>query len=102
MAVANIRARNVMKKIAKAIFTRKETIRGVVVPRDWDSHFQVTGMLIACKGEREIRVENLNKFPHLVDLSQQEALITGTIKSDGAIESIVIEKIELPTQVETG
>lgn len=70
-----------------------ETIRGVVVPGEWDNRFQVTALLIACKGEREIRVENLDRFPDLLAMARQEAIITGTISKNGPTESIVVEHI---------
>ncbi|WP_394699654.1 hypothetical protein [uncultured Pseudodesulfovibrio sp.] len=76
------------------ISTRKETIRGVIVPEEWDNQFHVTKILIACKGEREIRVENLDRFPHLLGLSQKETLITGTVTYDGTMESIVIDSVD--------
>ncbi|BDQ37059.1 hypothetical protein SYK_14190 [Pseudodesulfovibrio nedwellii] len=74
---------------------QKETVRGVVVPKEWDNSFQVTELLIACKDEREIRVENLDKFPILFSLSQKEARITGTILKDDGDESIIVEHIDV-------
>ncbi|BCS87493.1 hypothetical protein [Pseudodesulfovibrio sediminis] len=82
-----------MKQQSENISSRTETIRGVVVPEDWDNQFQVKTILIACTGEREIRVENLERFPALLSMSQQEAIITGTIHKCGSVESIVVEHV---------
>lgn len=69
----------------------RQTIRGMVVPAQWDDRFEVTGVLVACHDEREVRVENLESFPHLKNLSQTEALFTGVISSNGNSESIFLE-----------
>lgn len=65
----------------------------MVVPSQWNDRFQVTGILVACRDEREIRVENLENFPALKGLAQQEALFTGVITQRGDEESIHLEKV---------
>lgn len=71
----------------------KETIRGVVVPAQWDREFRVTGFLIACPDEREVRVSNLESFPMLKLLERSEVELTGTVETDGLAETIVIDHI---------
>lgn len=71
----------------------KETIRGVVVPSQWDREFQVTGFLIACPDEREVRVGNLESFPMLKLLERSEVELTGTVQMEGLAETIVIDKL---------
>ncbi|WP_319471797.1 hypothetical protein [uncultured Pseudodesulfovibrio sp.] len=73
----------------------RKTIRGMVVPAQWNERFQVTGVLVACRDEREVRVENLENFPILRTLEQQEALFTGLVRENDGGESIFIEKIKL-------
>ncbi|QGY39545.1 hypothetical protein GM415_05235 [Pseudodesulfovibrio cashew] len=70
---------------------RRETIRGVVVPEQWDDQFRVTEVHIACEGEREVRVENLDRFPVLLSLSQTEAVFTGSVLRSDMGESIIVE-----------
>ncbi len=90
-----------MKHPTDTLSDRKETIRGVVVPEQWDDQFRVTEVLIACKGEREILVENLDSFPTLLSFTQTEAVFTGTVRQQGATEFIVVESVSLidPPQV---
>lgn len=80
-----------MTQHVQTIQGSRETIRGVVVPEQWDEKFHVTQVHIACKGEREIRVANLDHFPILLSLSQTEAVFTGTVTRQGATESIIVE-----------
>lgn len=72
---------------------RKETVRGFVVPEQWDDQYRVTRVIIACNGERDIRVENFEKFPMLLTFSQTEASITGIIRNDHGVESILVEQL---------
>jgi len=71
----------------------KETIRGVVVPAQWDDQFRVTDILIACLGEREVRVGNLESFPVLRTLERTEVRLTGTVERDGDVETIHVESV---------
>jgi len=71
--------------------THKQTIRGMVVPAQWDDRFEVTGILVACHDEREIKIENLENFPNLKELSQKEAIFTGVISKSDNSESILLE-----------
>ena len=82
-----------MKQTSDAITRRKEIIRGVVVPEQWDDQFRITEVLIACKGEREILVENLDTFPALLSFTQTEAVFTGVVQRRGSAESIVVESV---------
>lgn len=69
----------------------KQTIRGMVVPAQWDDRFEVTGILVACHDEREVKIENLESFPKLKDMSQKEAFFTGVISKSDNSESILLE-----------
>lgn len=84
-----------MKHTSISDHTSRKTIRGMVVPAQWDDRFKVIGVLVACRDEREIRVENLESFPILRSLEQQEALFTGLIRESEGRESILIESIKL-------
>jgi len=33
------------------------TVRGMVLPAQWNDRFEVTGILVACRDERELRVD---------------------------------------------
>ena len=76
-----------------------ETIRGMVLPQQWDDSFRVTEVLIACKDEREIRVENFEHLPNLLSLSRAEAVFTGVVQKKEGVESMIVESfapIETP------
>lgn len=80
-----------MEPFDETVQQNRETIRGVVVPEQWDDQFHVTDILIACQDEREVRVENPATFPDLLALSRTEAIVTGLVKRIGLIESMVVE-----------
>ena len=70
-----------------------ETVCGTIVPAHWDNEFRVTGILIACPGEREIRITNLDSFPMLKLLERKVVELTGQVKREGAIETMHIESV---------
>ncbi len=78
---------------------RRETINGFIVPMQWDEHFRVTEILIACEAERDVQVANLPTFPTLISLARKRASITGTVRKIGGIETIHVESF---TPMETG
>lgn len=71
----------------------RETIRGVIIPSGWDEQFRVTGLLIACKGEREIKVVNPDAFPVLLPLARMEAQVSGIVKKEGGRETIHVDSV---------
>ncbi|BDQ35042.1 hypothetical protein [Pseudodesulfovibrio portus] len=83
-----------MKRQSNTTPPSRETLRGVIVPSQWDNEFRVTGMLIACPGEREVRVANLEAFPMLHLLERTEVELTGTVRKDGIAETIHIDRIQ--------
>ncbi|WP_319763728.1 hypothetical protein [Maridesulfovibrio sp.] len=70
------------------------TIRGTVLPAQWNARFEITGILIACRDEREVRVGNFECFPTLRNFSQQEAIFTGFIENKDGVESILLESFK--------
>jgi len=80
-----------MQEKEKQHRTNTVTVKGMVVPRQWDEHFRVTEVLIACKDEREILVENFNSLPNLLSLSRAEAVFTGVVRKEHGVESMVVE-----------
>lgn len=84
-----------MKQQVQHTHSRKETLRGFVVPEQWDDQFQVTEVLIACNGEREVRVENVDKFPQLLSSTQQAVAVTGMVRQNQRSESILVESYEV-------
>ncbi|WP_316897615.1 hypothetical protein [Pseudodesulfovibrio indicus] len=74
------------------------TVRGMVVPQQWDDQYRVTEVLIACKDEREILVENFKSLPSLLSLSRNEAMFTGVVRKEQGVESMIVESF---TPIET-
>jgi len=74
------------------------TVRGMVVPQQWDDQYRVTEVLIACKDEREILVENFKSLPSLLSLSRNEAMFTGVVRKERGVESMIVESF---TPIET-
>ncbi|QJB56816.1 hypothetical protein [Pseudodesulfovibrio sp. zrk46] len=84
-----------MKQTTELNQSYRETIRGMVVPANWNDRFQVTGVLVACHDEREVKVENLESFPNLQALAQQEAVFTGLVRKQDGMEFIFLEDFTL-------
>ncbi|WP_147822011.1 hypothetical protein [Salidesulfovibrio onnuriiensis] len=71
-----------------------ETITGFVVPEAWDDQFCVCEVLIACDGERDIRVVNLDSHPILFDLVGKQASVTGVVRHSGSREEILVQRVK--------
>ena len=88
-------SRGIMEKLSTSAQSTKTTIRGMALPAQWNARFEVTGILVACRDERELRVENLESFPELRAFSQKEAFFTGVINQKDGMESILLESFTL-------
>lgn len=89
-----------MKNLSTPEINIRATIRGMVLPAQWNDRYEVTGILVACRDERELRVENLECFPALRTLSQKEAVFTGLIQKKDGVESIILESFTPIEKVE--
>jgi hypothetical protein len=69
----------------------KETVIGVLIPHGWDENFSVTSISLACDGEREIVIGNLNRHPGLLDLLRKRIRATGAVMRGGQGESMNVD-----------
>jgi hypothetical protein len=67
-----------------------ETVIGVLIPHGWDEHFSVTSISLACDGEREIVINNLDAHPGLLVLLRKRISATGTMERDEQGESMAV------------
>ncbi|MUM76454.1 hypothetical protein GKC30_02265 [Pseudodesulfovibrio sp. F-1] len=64
---------------------------GVLIPHGWDDNFSVTSVSLACEGEREIVIGNLESHPGLLVLLRRRVRLTGTVARDGEGETMTVE-----------
>ena len=57
-----------------------DSIKGIVIPSDWDSNGNVISMAIATRNEEEYIIENHQKLLNLKELLRQEVVVNGSIK----------------------
>jgi len=69
----------------------RETAVGVLIPHGWDDNFKVTSVSLACDGEREIVIGNLENHPGLLVLLRKRVSLTGTVARDGEGETMSVE-----------
>ena len=72
-----------------------ETLTGSVLPGTWDREYRITGVVIACDGERELNVSNLSCHPHLSDLCRSMVRVSGVTSWHGAREGILVEDFQI-------
>ncbi len=72
-----------------------ESLTGSVLPDTWDGDYRVTGVVIACEGERELAVSNLSSHPHLSDLCRSMIRVSGMTSRHGGREEIFVEDFRL-------
>lgn len=75
---------------------RRETLTGFVVPAHWDDNNEVTSVLIACEGERDVFVDGLSECPILLSLLQKKATLTGEVTLVRGVERIRVESVAIP------
>ena len=78
-------------KISKAI--PMDSIKGIVIPSDWDSNGNVISLSIATPNEEEYIIENHHNFSDLKKLLRQEVVVDGSIKCRNNSKSIDVKSI---------
>ncbi|MFH1913818.1 MAG: hypothetical protein ABIK45_06055 [Pseudomonadota bacterium] len=68
-----------------------ETAVGVLIPHGWDDNFSVTSVSLACDGEREIVIGNLDNHPGLLVLLRRRVSLTGAVTRDERGECMTVE-----------
>ena len=77
-----------MPRAANNIVARRETVTGVLVAANWDQEYKVTGVVIACEGERDIHVINSQALPELAFLMGKRVSATGAVFRKSGVESM--------------
>ncbi len=82
---------------------RKEIVEGVLIPDGWNKDYAVTSLFIACDGEREIAIGNLDDHPELVTMLRKRVRVTGLVARGKTRESIEVESVlSLNAETESG
>ena len=72
-----------------------DSIKGIVIPSDWDSNGNVISMAIATRNEEEYIIENHQKLLNLKELLRQEVVVNGSIKCRNNSKVINVKSIRL-------
>ena len=72
-----------------------DSIKGIVIPSDWDSNGNVISMAIATRNEEEYIIENHQKLLNLEKLLRQEVVVNGSIKCRNNYKVINVKSIRL-------
>ena len=70
-----------------------ESIKGIVIPSDWDSNGNVISLSIATHDEEEYIIENHHNFSDLKKLLRQEVVVDGSIRCRNNSKSIDVKAI---------
>lgn len=71
-----------------------ETVIGVLIPHGWDESFSVTSVSLACDGEREIVIGNLDKLPGLLVLLRKRVSLSGAVRRDEQGETMDVRSYQ--------
>ena len=80
-------------KILKA--TSMESIKGIVIPSDWDSNGNVISLSIATHDEEEYIIENHHNLSDLKKLLRREVVVNGSIKCRNNSKMINVKSIRV-------
>jgi hypothetical protein len=72
-----------------------DSIRGIVIPSDWDSNGNVISLAIATPDEEEYIIENHHKLSNLKKLLRQEVVVNGSIKCRDNYKIINVKSIRI-------
>jgi hypothetical protein len=80
-------------RIMKA--TSMDSIRGIVIPSDWDSNGNVISLSIATRDEEEYIIENHHDLSDLKKLLRREVVVNGSIKCRNNSKVIDVKSIRV-------
>jgi len=72
-----------------------ESIRGIVIPSDWDSNGNVISLAIATRDEEEYIIENHQQHSDLKKLLRREVVVDGSIKCRNNSKIITVKSIRI-------
>ena len=72
-----------------------DSIKGIVIPSDWDSKGNVISLVIATRDEQEYIIENHQQFSNLKKLLRQEVVVIGSIKFRNNSKMINVKSIRI-------
>ena len=72
-----------------------DSIKGIVIPSDWDSNGNVISMAIATRDEEEYIIENHQKLSNLKQLLRKEVVVNGSIKCRNNYKIINVKSIRI-------
>jgi hypothetical protein len=75
--------------------TSMDSIRGIVIPSDWDSNGNVISVAIATRDEEEYIIENHQNLSDLKNLLRQEVVANGSIKCRNNSKIINVKSIRI-------
>jgi hypothetical protein len=59
------------------------SLKGIVIPADWDHNGNIISVAIATDGEQEYFIDTSQNVTNMIALLRQEVEITGTIRHTG-------------------
>jgi hypothetical protein len=72
-----------------------DSIKGIVIPSDWDSNGNVISLAIATRNEEEYIIENYQKLSNLKNLLRKEVVVDGSIKCRNNYKIINVKSIRI-------
>ena len=72
-----------------------DSIRGIVIPSDWDSNGNVIALAIATRDEEEYIIENHHSLSDIKKLLRQEVVVNGSIKCRNNSKIINVKSIRI-------
>ena len=72
-----------------------DSIKGIVIPSDWDSNGNVISLAIATRDEEEYIIENHQKLSNLKKLLRKEVVVNGSIKCRNNYKIINVKSIRI-------
>ena len=68
------------------------TIRGIILPAEWDNKGNIKNILISTPNEEEYFITSNEKSEILMDFLRQEVEVVGQVKENNFQKSITIQK----------
>jgi len=68
------------------------SLRGIILPTDWDKDGNVIALGLSGTDEKEYRIEVKAKKPELLGLLKKEVEVTGLLKEEAGTRTILLKR----------
>jgi hypothetical protein len=71
------------------------TVRGLIIPAEWDSEGNTTAVVVSAPGERDYLVDKAARGMELLEFIRKEAEVSGMVRNEDTRTIIIVDNYRL-------